>query len=96
MDVRTVKLPAFLASALINGDVSGLECRCPGKDRRWDKATHAKDCDFAHLQAAYDYVAPGHFVSCDGESYFSWSCDLPGFNLGADMLDYTVLYTEEK
>lgn len=75
MRVETVTLPAFLAPALINGDVSGLEDR----DMRW-------------LEVAHEYVAPGHIVSCEGESYFAWHCDLPGFRLGADMLDYTVLY----
>jgi hypothetical protein len=29
MKTLTVKMPAFLASALVNGDVSGLTCRCP-------------------------------------------------------------------
>ncbi len=77
MKTETVRLPAFLASALINGDTSGLEER----DMRW-------------VDAAHELCAPGHFVSCDGEAWFAWSCDLPGFNLGCDVLDYTILYPE--
>lgn len=42
----------------------------------------------------FHYCRPGRIVSCDGESFFSWSCDLPGFKLGADMLEYTVLYDD--
>jgi len=78
MRVETVTFPAFLASALINGDVSGLS-----------------DEDLPWVQAAHDYVAPGNIVSCADETHFSRYCDLPGFRLGADMLEYTVLYPEE-
>lgn len=28
------------------------------------------------------------------EAHFAWSCDLPGFHLGTDMLDYVVLYPD--
>lgn len=77
MRAETVILPAFLASALINGDQSGLS----DGDERW-------------VEAAVEYCKPGRIVSCDGESFFSWSCDLPGFKLGADMLEYTVLYDD--
>lgn len=156
MKSQTVTLPAFLASALVDGDTSGLECTCPGRvaggficgavgagssipvcgekpthvgpheDWRSDRRStwsHVGDCDFRWLAEALAYVAPGDVVStanceCDcgasedtitrrkrvhtdecashepADSYFSWGCDLPGFLLGADMLDYVVLYPE--
>jgi hypothetical protein len=75
---ETVTLPAYLASALINGDVSGLE-----------------DDDMKWLKAAEDYVAPGRIVSCDGESYFSHTCDLWG-HPACDVLEYTVMYDGEE
>lgn len=77
MRTETVTLPAFLASALINGDLSGLS----DDNKRW-------------VEAAVAYCAPGRIVSCDGEPFFQWSCKLPGFTLGADMLEYTVLYDD--
>lgn len=79
MKSETVILPAFLASALINGDLTGLS----DGDEKW-------------VEAAIQYCAPGRIVSCEGESFFSWSCELPGFTLGADMLEYIVLYPEEQ
>jgi hypothetical protein len=124
MKSLTVKMPAFLASALINGDTSGLECTCAeiaarneGKPGKRLGTTHRKGCDFYWLRAAIAYCEPGEVVStadgeCDcgaeegeecaddcasfesGDSYFSWSCDLPGFGLGADMVDYVVLYPD--
>lgn len=77
MKVEKVTMPAFLASALINGDVSGLEYH-----------------DLPWVEAAYAYCSPGHIVSCEGEPFFSRWCDLPGWSLGADMLEYEVLYEE--
>lgn len=77
MRAETVTLPAFLASALINGDLSGLE-----------------DRDLPWVEAAIAYCAPGRIVSCDGEPFFVRYCDLPGFNLACDCLEYTVLYAE--
>jgi len=79
MRVDTVKMPAFLACALINGDTSGLD----ESDMQW-------------LKAAEEYVAPGRVVSTveDCEGYFSWSCELPGYTLGAEMMDYVVLYPD--
>lgn len=61
--VDTVRLPAFLASALVNGE---------------DTTDHSTDC--ASRESA--------------EPYFSRDCDLPGWHLGADMLDYVVLHPE--
>ncbi len=71
---ETFVLPAFLASALINGDVSGLE----ESDNKW-------------LEAALKLAEPGHYVDV-GEEYFAHRCDLPGFNMGADVAEFTVLY----
>lgn len=76
-EVETAILPAFLASALINGDTDGLEPE-----------------DMKHLEAAHEYLKG--FIVCDvGESFFSWSCDLPGFNLGADMAEFTLIAFKE-
>jgi hypothetical protein len=77
MRVETVTFPAFLASALINGDTSGLE----GADLQW-------------LERAEEYVAPGRVVDCSDESFFCHRCDLPGFNLGADCVEFSVLYPD--
>ena len=77
MRAETVTLPAFLASALINGDQSG-----------------PNDEDLHWVDAAIAYCAPGRIVSCEGEPFFASWCELPGFRLGADMLEYTVLYAE--
>lgn len=71
-------MPAFLASALINGDLSGLN-----------------EDDLLWVQVAHIYCEPGRIVDCGDETFFSRSCDLPGFRLGADMMEYTVLYPEE-
>lgn len=94
----TVKLPAFLASALVNGDESGLTCSCGampenagGKDRL-RKVTHTGQCDFYWLAAALAYVAPGRIVDAEGEPSFGNTCNLVAWHLGADMLDYVVLY----
>lgn len=76
MRTETVVLPAFLASALINGDTSGLS----PEDLPW-------------LEKAKEFCAPGSVVDV-GESYCSRYCDLPGYVLGADMAEYTVLYAE--
>lgn len=73
IEVSTVTLPAFLASALVNGDTSGLS-----------------DADLPLVEAAHAYVAPGRIVSAEGEPYFARTCDLPGFHLGCDVMEYTV------
>jgi hypothetical protein len=78
MRAETVSLPAFLASALINGDTSGLS-----------------DFDLKWVEAAIAYCAPGRIVSCEGEPYFTRWCELPGFTLACDVLDFVVLYPEE-
>jgi len=63
MKSQTVKLPAFLASALVNGDETGLTCTCHigGRDPS-DAGQHAKGCDFRWLAEAHAYVAPGHIA----------------------------------
>jgi hypothetical protein len=76
---ETVVFPAFLASALINGDLSGLE----PDDLPW-------------VAKAVEYCEPGYIVSCGEESFFSWTCDLPGFSKGADMMEFTVMYTDKE
>lgn len=78
--IETVTLPAFLAPALINGDVSGIE----------DSPE-----DMALLDKALAYVAPGHIVSCGEESFFTRYTDL-GPGLVCDALTYTVLYHESE
>jgi len=109
MKVLTVKMPAFLASALINGDTSGLECSC-GAD---GEGRHTGDCDFRWLAEALAYCAPGHVAStactCGeeespseegehapgcGKPYFSWACELPGWPQWPLVLDYVVIYQE--
>jgi hypothetical protein len=61
-----------------------------------ERDVDAKGCDLYWLKVALDYCAPGKVVSTEGESYFSWSCELPGWGrFGADMLDYVVMYRDE-
>lgn len=99
MKTLTVKMPAFLATALVNGDVTGLECRCPGSSPapgqgKACEGLHAKGCDFYWLKTAQNYCAPGHVVDA-GEPYFECSNDLPGWPSGTDVVaDYTVLYQD--
>lgn len=76
---KHVQLPAFLASALINGDTSGLD----ESDLKW-------------VAIAEKYAGRGRFIDCSDETYFSNLCELPGFNLGADMCEYTIMYQGEK
>jgi hypothetical protein len=76
MTTKTFTFPAFLASALINGDVSGLE----ESDMQWVDAAHAA-------------VGNGRIVDVSEETHFSRYSDLPGYRLGADMAEYTALYS---
>lgn len=79
MRTLTVKLPAFLASALVNGDLSSL----------------TTDDDLAMLHAALAYVAPGRVVSAEGEEHIGRFCDLPGCTGEQHaVLDFVVLYPE--
>lgn len=72
----TAVLPAFLASALINGDTSSLD-----------------DGDMQWYEEALKYAGDGQYVDV-GEPYFAWRNELPGFNLGADVAEYTILYAK--
>jgi hypothetical protein len=77
---ETLTLPSYLASALINGDTSGLE----PEDMQW-------------LAAAEKMVAEsGSHITLDNdaEPYFasSYACDLPGYRLAGDFLDFTLVY----
>lgn len=72
---KTYRLPTFLATALINGDISGLE----ESDMQW-------------VEAAIKLASGGSYVDVGEESHFASYCDLPGFRLGCDVADFTVLY----
>lgn len=58
MRVEHIRGPAFLASALINGDTSGLG----GSD------------DFNWLKRALDFVASGHFSDCGESDFHDGWC----------------------
>lgn len=77
METKTVILPAFMASTLINGDSSGLD----ESDESWVKLT-------------LERFEGWRFVSCSEEVWYadvrSWN-DLPGFRLGADAKEYTLI-----
>lgn len=75
MRTETVTLPTFLASALINGDTSGLDER----DEKW-------------VDAAHKLAEGGHYVDVADDAHFAYRNDLPGFNLGAEVATYTILY----
>lgn len=83
IDRITFVLPAHWASALINGDFSGLE----------DEEQHELN-EWYETQSAC--LRPGEHIECSDvseESYFAHSCDadvLPG-----DVADYTFLVYEE-
>ncbi len=73
--VETVTLPAFLASALINGDASSFEDS--PEDMQW-------------LEIALKRLEGWHVTDVSEETHFSHYCALPGWNLGADMAEYTI------
>lgn len=70
--------PAFLASALVNGDTSGIE----------DNAS-----DMEWLERVVRYVAPGRVVSMEGEAYIS-KIFIAGHEFYGEVADYVVFYTE--
>jgi len=80
MTVETyeVKAPAHWASALINGDYTGIEC-----DRECER-----------ISSFEESLYPGHIVDCEQESEFIWQprwrTDSPD-ELAGDYLTYTVL-----
>lgn len=80
-DTRMFRLPAYLASALINGDVTGLG----------DEPDALKV-----VEAAEKLASPGHYVGVGEDTRFAWYCDLPGWGRrGVDVADFTVLYRRE-
>lgn len=80
MRSETVILPAFLASALINGDTSGLE----EADLQWLEAAVAY-CAPGHIVSCEGEA----FFTWGGT-------DLPGFTLGCEALEYVVLYSDRE
>lgn len=81
MKQDTITLPAYWASALINGDYSGMA----------DEA-EAERCAAAEQELADDGWS---IVGCDDEYRFTWSYRL--YDAGADcdggnVLDYTILH----
>lgn len=75
MQTYKVRLPAFLAPALINGDRSGLD----------DVG------DEAILATILEYYAPASFVSCEGEPCWARVCYAAGQWFTGDVLEYTLL-----
>lgn len=80
MKTATVVLPSYLASALINGDVTGLENR--------DMPEYE-----AALALLEEY--PGGSYVDVGDSYMSRSNDLPGPSLLTDVAEFTILYRDD-
>ncbi len=81
--MKTIKvtLPAYMASALINGDVSGLDDR---------------DLPYLEMALGIAAREGGYFVGCGDEPSFQhrvW--DLPG-HLGCDVLEYEILCEGEE
>jgi hypothetical protein len=79
--VETARGPAFLASALINGDVSSFDDA--GNDQR-------------ALEAFTDFHAPGRIVSTvdDSEPYFATICYAGGLWFTGDVVEYVIHYDE--
>jgi hypothetical protein len=75
MIVSHVRGPAFLASALINGDTTSFDDE--GRDQ-------------ALLDLFLGWVSPGHVVSCDDENEFEhlW---INGTRFSGATVRYTVL-----
>lgn len=77
IEVDTVEMPVYWASALVNGDLSGLD----PEDRAACRA---------ETRALAD---DGWFVvvSADGDEFFSWSTTLPsGADFAGTLTSYTV------
>lgn len=77
---ETLTLPAYLASALINGDRSGLG---PIELIEYMEA----------LELAMN--VGGSFVGCSDEPFIQRGCDLPGPSLLTECLEFTLLIPEE-
>ena len=81
IEVDTVTLPAYWASALVNGDYSGLDD---------DEAARCEAAEKALAKDGWSVVS----TADDDEPRFTWSYGLydPGAEVsGGDVLDYTVL-----
>jgi len=78
IETYEVKAPAYWASALINGDYTGIEC----------------DTECERVAAFEESLYPGYIVDCEQESEFvscpSVQSDTPQ-ELAGDYLTYTVL-----
>jgi hypothetical protein len=76
MKTTKVTLPTFLASALINGDLSGLD----------------DNEDMGYYEQALQLAQGGTYIDVSEDSWFSWTNDLPGKRFGADVAEYTILW----
>ncbi len=74
MTIETYTLPAYWASALINGDYSGLE---------YDDIKAIEDFEVSNRKEDHYFAC----LMCEGEPYFKWSNDAT--NLGGDVLEYS-------
>ena len=72
--IETVQLPAFLASALVNGDFTSFDDE--GEDQ-------------ALLDRCLEYISPWSVVSCDGGPYFT-TIYICGKRFTGNVLDYTL------
>ena len=78
--VEAVRGPAYMASALINGDVSSFDDE--GRDQ-------------AELDRFLEWVAPGRIVSTvDASEHFTTIIYAGGAVFTGDVVDYVVLYNE--
>ncbi len=74
MKTETYILPAYWASALINGDYSGLEDTEIKEIETFEAQNREDNCCF-------------YCIDCSEEQYFKWRNDAT--NLGGDVLEYT-------
>lgn len=79
-EIDTITLPAYWASAIINGDFSGLP-----------DAAEATRCRAQIAQLAAD---GWEIVDCEAESHFTWHYQLYDAGAdcsGGDVLEYTMI-----
>jgi hypothetical protein len=82
--VRTLTGPVYWASALINGDYSGLSTEEAARCDAWLKS---------ELEPGESIVST---TPDDAEGRFTWSFDLHGGECaGGEVIDYTVLNTKD-
>lgn len=90
--MSTVTLPAYWASALINGDYSGLKDSDPEEAKR----CRAKVKELAAEGWSVEGI-DGQDEDGEVEARFTWSYDLydPGAGVsGGEVLDYIILRSE--